>query len=159
MFAAKYDGLGRRIEKSTGTAVSRTARYVYDNEDIVAMLDGDNAMTAVFSHGPGIDEPLMMRKADGAEFSCTRMGSARLLPTRTTWDSRRKGFVTGHMGCRFFWMFGGQSSARDDSFTESPCLSPPGSAIESSCCTTTGRGTGILQLEVFFPGAQWLDKI
>ncbi|MEK7689775.1 MAG: RHS repeat-associated core domain-containing protein, partial [Bdellovibrionota bacterium] len=68
VFAAKYDGLGRRIEKSTGAAAGQTTRYIYDAEDIVAMLDGNNGRVAVFTHGPGIDEPLMMRRTDGQEF-------------------------------------------------------------------------------------------
>ena len=68
VFAAKYDGLGRRIEKSTGAAAGQTTGYIYDAEDIVAMLDGNNGRVAVFTHGPGIDEPLMMRRTDGQEF-------------------------------------------------------------------------------------------
>ena len=49
VFAAKYDGLGRRIEKSTGAAAGQTTRYIYDAEDIVAMLDGNNGRVAVFT--------------------------------------------------------------------------------------------------------------
>jgi RHS repeat-associated protein len=64
----KYDGLGRRIEKSSGTLASQIVRYVYDNEDILAMLDGDNQFLAVFLHGPGIDEPLGIAKADGSQY-------------------------------------------------------------------------------------------
>lgn len=66
-FNYKYDGLGRRIEKSSGAAAGQTVRYVYDNEDILATVDGANNLIAVFGHGPGIDEPLMMRKGDGLE--------------------------------------------------------------------------------------------
>ncbi|MBI4351543.1 MAG: RHS repeat protein, partial [Elusimicrobia bacterium] len=59
--AYKYDPLGRRIEKNVNGTVTR---YVYDNEDIIATLDGSNALIAAFTHGPGIDEPLIMKKAD-----------------------------------------------------------------------------------------------
>ena len=61
----KYDPLGRRTEKSVNGS---TLRYVYDNEDIIAILDGSNALTATFTHGPGIDEPLVMTRADGANY-------------------------------------------------------------------------------------------
>ncbi|MGD9641943.1 MAG: RHS repeat-associated core domain-containing protein [Elusimicrobiales bacterium] len=43
-------------------------RYVYDNEDIIAILDGNNTPTETFTHGPGIDEPLLMTKLDGKNY-------------------------------------------------------------------------------------------
>lgn len=61
----KYDPLGRRIEK---TVDSNIRRYVYDNEDIIAILDGSNTPIETFTHGPGIDEPLIMTKPDGANY-------------------------------------------------------------------------------------------
>jgi RHS repeat-associated protein len=57
----KYDPLGRRIEKTTPAG---TFRYVYDNEDIIAVLDGNNTQTQTITHGPGIDEPLILKNAD-----------------------------------------------------------------------------------------------
>ncbi|MCR9204234.1 MAG: hypothetical protein NXH75_06640, partial [Halobacteriovoraceae bacterium] len=50
-----YDVLGRRIEKSVDGVITR---YIYDNEDILFELDGNNQITKVFTHGGGIDEPL-----------------------------------------------------------------------------------------------------
>ncbi len=64
----KYDALGRRIYRSTGTLPSQTYQYIYDNQDILAMLDGNNNLVALFTHGPGIDEPLEIRQASGAEY-------------------------------------------------------------------------------------------
>jgi RHS repeat-associated protein len=61
----KYDPLGRRLEKSVNGS---PVRYVYDNEDIIAMLDGEGKVQQTFTHGPGIDEPLIMTKADGANY-------------------------------------------------------------------------------------------
>lgn len=63
----KYDGLGRRVEKEVIDAGSKITRYVYDNEDILLELDGFNKITARYTHGPGIDEPLVMEKG-GASF-------------------------------------------------------------------------------------------
>jgi len=64
----KYDGLGRRIEKEvTETAVTNVTQYIYDNEDILLELDGSNNIIARYTHGPGIDEPLIMEKG-GASF-------------------------------------------------------------------------------------------
>ena len=42
-------------------------RFIYDNEDILLELDGSNNITARYTHGPGIDEPLVMEKG-GASF-------------------------------------------------------------------------------------------
>jgi RHS repeat-associated protein len=64
----RYDALGRRIYRSTGTLPSQTIQYVYDNQDILAMLDGNNNLIALFTHGPGIDEPLEIRQANGTEY-------------------------------------------------------------------------------------------
>jgi len=63
----KYDGLGRRVEKEVISASTTVTRYIYDNEDILLELDGSNNILARYTHGPGIDEPLIMEKA-GASF-------------------------------------------------------------------------------------------
>ena len=63
----KYDGLGRRAEKSVIGAATTVRRFIYDNEDILLELDGANNITARYTHGPGIDEPLVMEKG-GASF-------------------------------------------------------------------------------------------
>ena len=63
----KQDVWGVRIEKSSGTAASQVVRYVYDGPNVLAALDGNNSVTAMFTDGPGIAEPLMMRRADGSE--------------------------------------------------------------------------------------------
>ncbi len=58
----KYDEFGRRVEKFVGNNFGGNAfGYVYDNEDILAILNPDNSIRVIFTHGPGIDEPLMMK--------------------------------------------------------------------------------------------------
>jgi RHS repeat-associated protein len=59
----RYDGLGRRVEKEVIAGSTTTTRYVYDNEDILLELNGSNAIVARYTHGPGIDEPLIMEKS------------------------------------------------------------------------------------------------
>ena len=68
----KYDGLGRRVEKEVITGSTTTTRYVYDNEDILLELNGANAIVARYTHGPGIDEPLIMDK-NGQSFFTIQM--------------------------------------------------------------------------------------
>lgn len=63
----KYDGLGRRVEKEVISVSTTVTRYIYDNEDMLLELDGSNNITARYTHGPGIDEPLVMEKG-GASF-------------------------------------------------------------------------------------------
>ncbi|HAH05536.1 MAG TPA: hypothetical protein DCM05_03270 [Elusimicrobia bacterium] len=58
----KYDAKGRRVEKSLTGDASKTLRYVYDNEDVLAILDGSNNLLALFTHGPGLGRPLAMRQ-------------------------------------------------------------------------------------------------
>ncbi len=58
----KYDGLGRRVEKEVIAGTTATTRYVYDNEDTMLELSGANVIVARYTHGPGIDEPLIMEK-------------------------------------------------------------------------------------------------
>ncbi len=58
----RYDGLGRRVEKEVIAGTTATTRYVYDNEDILLELNASNTITARYTHGPGIDEPLIMEK-------------------------------------------------------------------------------------------------
>jgi RHS repeat-associated protein len=55
----KYDGLGRRIEKNVDGKITR---YVYDNEDIILEYDGEGNLIAEYIHGPGIDEPIRMKR-------------------------------------------------------------------------------------------------
>lgn len=65
----KYDAGGRRVEKSTGSTSSpAVTRFVYDGQNILAELDGNNNLLALFTQGPGIDQPLIMRKSDGTEY-------------------------------------------------------------------------------------------
>jgi RHS repeat-associated protein len=51
-----YDPLGRRVEK---VAAGVTARYLYDNEDVLREFrTGAATATYTYVHGPGADEPL-----------------------------------------------------------------------------------------------------
>jgi len=55
----QYDGFGRRIARIlNGT----TTRYIYDNEDILLELDVNDNIKARYTHGPGIDEPLSVKR-------------------------------------------------------------------------------------------------
>jgi RHS repeat-associated protein len=58
----RYDGLGRRVEKEVIAGTTTVTKYVYDNEDILLELNGSNQVVARYTHGPGIDEPLIMEK-------------------------------------------------------------------------------------------------
>lgn len=73
----KYDMAGRRIEKNVGGTITR---YVYDGQDILAMIDGGNNLIALFTHGPGIDSPLIMRRSgQDYYFHADALGSVNAL--------------------------------------------------------------------------------
>ncbi|MBI5787270.1 MAG: RHS repeat-associated core domain-containing protein [Candidatus Schekmanbacteria bacterium] len=54
-----YDGFGRRVAKNVNGTITK---YLYDNEDILLETDNNDNVTARYTHGPGIDEPLIMQK-------------------------------------------------------------------------------------------------
>ena len=54
-----YDPLGRRIGKNVNGTITR---YLYDGEDILLEYDGTNTLQSRYTHGPGIDEPLVMER-------------------------------------------------------------------------------------------------
>ncbi len=58
----RYDGLGRRVEKEVIAGTTTVTKYVHDIEDILLELNGANAIVARYTHGPGVDEPLIMEK-------------------------------------------------------------------------------------------------
>jgi len=68
-----YDPFGRRIKKTIvqdqiGTDCTppntcpRTTNYVYDGQNIILEYDQNNNITASYTHGPNIDEPLAVTK-------------------------------------------------------------------------------------------------
>ena len=63
-----YDAFGRRVERSSNTAAGQPIYYVYDMQDILAEVDGAGDLIALFTRGPGIDEPLELRQGGGTEY-------------------------------------------------------------------------------------------
>jgi len=65
----KYDGLGRRVEKEINDGVTtKVNRFIYDNEDILLELDGNNQIVARYTHGFEVDEPLIVEKGGQSFF-------------------------------------------------------------------------------------------
>ncbi|MFQ6029800.1 MAG: RHS repeat-associated core domain-containing protein [Dehalococcoidia bacterium] len=74
----RYNALDRRITKAVVNQAGTTTiiRYIYDNEDILLELDGTNTILARYTHGPGIDEPLvMLRGAQSFFYHADGLGS------------------------------------------------------------------------------------
>src|SRR5690606_25990761 len=53
------DGLDRRVVKTVNNV---TTKYAYDSEDIIAEFDENNKLKALYLHGPGVDDPIMMAR-------------------------------------------------------------------------------------------------
>ncbi|HSE83995.1 MAG TPA: RHS repeat domain-containing protein [Thermodesulfobacteriota bacterium] len=68
----RYDALGRRIEKNVNGVVTR---YIYDGEDIVLEYNGSNVLIAKYTHGAGIDEPLIMERGGQRDYRCKDVNS------------------------------------------------------------------------------------
>jgi len=60
-----YDPFGRRIRKASA---SGTTIYAYDGANIVAELNAAGSITASYTQGLGVDEPLAMRRAGAAYY-------------------------------------------------------------------------------------------
>ena len=73
----QYGPLKRRIAKRSS---KETRLYVYDGLDLTWELDGDRKTAIMYTHGPGLDEPLAVRK-DGKSYflHADALGSIRLV--------------------------------------------------------------------------------
>jgi RHS repeat-associated protein len=105
----KYDGIGRRVEKEVIGAQTAVTRYLYDNEDVLLELNSSNAVTARYTHGPGVDEPLIMEK-NGQSFFYHRDGLSSV-----TDISSQAGAVVQHYA---YSSFGQIESMLDSSFNQ-----------------------------------------
>ncbi|MDF1880493.1 DUF4150 domain-containing protein [Sulfurimonas sp. MAG313] len=63
-----YDALNRRIEKRKDGV---THKYLYNGENIVAVLDEGNKLLASISHGEKVDTPLSITTYNNEEFELT----------------------------------------------------------------------------------------
>jgi len=71
----RYDGLRRRIEKDVNGTIKR---YVYDGQDILLEYDGTDTLTARYSHGQRIDQPLAVERSGQSFFyHADHQGSVR----------------------------------------------------------------------------------
>jgi YD repeat-containing protein len=57
-----YDAFGRRASK---TEDNITQKYLYDGDDIIAILDGNNQVITTITHDESIDTPLSITNANG----------------------------------------------------------------------------------------------
>lgn len=62
--AYRYDGLGRRIEKTVNGQVTQ---YVYDSQDILFEYNGTSFATR-YTHGPGVDEVLSVTRGGATSY-------------------------------------------------------------------------------------------
>src|SRR5205085_7377780 len=77
----KYDPLGRRIQKSSG---SGTTNYLYDGDNTVEELNSAGNVLARYAPGSGIDEPLHeLRSGTGQYYEQDGLGSVTSLSGST----------------------------------------------------------------------------
>src|SRR5947207_672750 len=63
MVSYKYDALGRRIERNITNG--EVQKFVYDGEDVIEDLDGDENVVTTYLNGPGIDNKIRQTDANG----------------------------------------------------------------------------------------------
>ena len=63
-YAFAYDPFGRRISKCKviNNTCSETTNYVYDGQNIIMEYDQSGNVTAKYTHGPNIDDPLAVQQ-------------------------------------------------------------------------------------------------
>ena len=59
----KYDGLGRRIQRTTSAGAD--TRFVYDGKDVLLDLNADWSVAMTYLNGPGIDNHLRQTNSGG----------------------------------------------------------------------------------------------
>jgi RHS repeat-associated protein len=112
----RYDPRGRRIQKNVNGQITR---YIYDGEDILLELDGSNNIVARYTHGQGLDEPLIVRRAEGNFFyHVDALGSITSITDQSgvevksfTYDSF--GRSEDHQGIDFRYSFTGREYDRE----------------------------------------------
>ncbi len=68
-WAYKYDVTGRRVNKSSGTAIGSTSAYIHDGPNVLAVLDDANNAVGVFTNELNIDGHLTIHELSGADYS------------------------------------------------------------------------------------------
>lgn len=102
-FEYAYDGLGRRIRiLSSSTVSTLESSFVYDEEDILFECSGSTQIR--YTHGPGIDEPLVGRIGSAAPHSLLANGLGSITEsvdsvgtTSGAWSYGAFGFRTAHV--------------------------------------------------------------
>ena len=64
----KYDVMGQAVEATVATNTTTTERYVRDGSVIIAVLDGNNALKALYTHSGVGREPLSLRRGTSSYF-------------------------------------------------------------------------------------------
>jgi RHS repeat-associated protein len=79
----KYDGLGRRIQRTTSAGANE--RYVYDGQDVLLDLNADWSVATKYLNGPGIDNHLRQTSVTtGVSYYLTdHLGSTAVLADAT----------------------------------------------------------------------------
>lgn len=68
----KYDPLGRRVEKNVTGVITR---YVYDREKILMEVNASGQRTARYTHGPNVDEPLIVERDEAFHLHADGQGN------------------------------------------------------------------------------------
>jgi RHS repeat-associated protein len=73
----EYDPFGRRIQKNVNGTITQ---YLYDNQNILFEYDQNGNVLSAFTHGAGIDEPLMW-SSNGTTYyyHADALGSIRMI--------------------------------------------------------------------------------
>ena len=83
--------------ESRSMLASTITRYVYDGEDILFEFDGSNALKARYTHGPGIDEPLLMDRG-GTKYSYHSDGLGSIMDLTDSTGAVKQSYVYDSFG-------------------------------------------------------------
>lgn len=91
----KYDALGRRNEKSAGGS---TTRFLWGGWVNYGEFTASNAVKRLFVYGPGIDEPIMVKEADGKKRYVHRDGKSNVIAVTTAAGAVEQSFTMDAFG-------------------------------------------------------------
>lgn len=64
----QYDAIGRQIQVSSGSAMGQRIYFIYDGQNLLAILEADSSVRAVFTYGLNVDEPVELKNSNSADY-------------------------------------------------------------------------------------------
>ena len=142
----RYDALGRRVEKNVGGTITQ---YYYTGQQIVEEHDGADAVTAFYTYGDYVDEPLTMDRPSGTRYY---YHANRLYSTYLLTDS------TGAIAERYVYTPYGVATTFDSTYTTPQATSRVGNPyLFAGFAAIFDTETSLLDMPLLGSNVMWIQ--